>query len=90
MKRVAVDHAYRLRPDSKGRITLGKLVAEGVSSYRARRQKDGRILLEPFVEVPADERWLSENPRASESVGRGIGDAKAGRLKRVSFKKDAK
>lgn len=54
MKPVARDHAYRLRPDSKGRITLGKL-AEGVSSYRARRQKDGKILLEPFVEIPADE-----------------------------------
>ena len=52
---------YRLRPDAKGRITLGKL-AEGVSSYRARRQKDGKIVLEPFVEIPAEERWLYENP----------------------------
>src|SRR6476469_8752875 len=51
---------YRLRPDSKGRITLGKL-ADGVSSYRARRQADGKIVLEPFIEIPADERWLYEN-----------------------------
>jgi len=71
--------AYRLRPDSKGRITLGKL-AEGVSSYRARRQPDGKIILEPFMEIPADERWLWENKKALESVMKGIADAKAGRV----------
>ena len=59
--------SYRLRPDAKGRITLGKL-AEGVSSYRARRQADGRIVLEPFIEIPAEERWLYENQKALESV----------------------
>lgn len=78
--------AYRLRPDSKGRITLGKL-AEGVSSYRARRQADGKIVLEPFVEIPAEERWLWENKKALESVRRGIADLKAGRLTKTSFKK---
>lgn len=78
--------AYRLRPDSKGRITLGKL-AEGVSSYRARRQRDGKIVLEPFVEIPAEEKWLWENPEALDSVRAGIADAKAGRLTRMSFKK---
>jgi hypothetical protein len=77
---------YRLRPDAKGRITLGKL-AEGVSSYRARRQKDGKIVLEPFVEVPAEERWLWENKEALESVMKGLEDAKAGRLTKMSFKK---
>jgi hypothetical protein len=70
---------YRLRPDSKGRITLGKL-ADGVSSYRARRQADGKIVLEPFVEIPADERWLYENRKALESVRRGLADSKAGRI----------
>jgi hypothetical protein len=70
---------YRLRPDSKGRITLGKL-SDGVSSYRARRQADGKIVLEPFVEVPADERWLYENKKALERVRRGLADSKAGRV----------
>lgn len=79
--------ASRLRPDSKGRITLGKL-AEGVSSYRARKQADGRIILEPFMEIPADERWLWENKKALESVIKGIADAKAGRVVSLgSFKK---
>jgi hypothetical protein len=81
--------SYRLRPDAKGRITLGKL-AEGVSSYRARRQADGRIMLEPFVEIPADERWLYENEKALESVRRGLTDVKAGRLTRKPLRKRVK
>ena len=82
--------AYRLRPDSKGRITLGKL-AEGVSGYRARKQADGKIILEPFMEIPADERWLWENKKTLQSVMRGIADAKAGRLVSLgSFKKHLK
>jgi len=85
-ERAANERGYRLRPDSKGRITLGKL-AEGVSSYRARRQKDGRIILEPFVEIPADERWLYQNQEALGSVKAGLEDAKAGRVTRMSFKK---
>jgi hypothetical protein len=80
---------YRLRPDSKGRVTLGKL-AEGVSSYVARRQKDGKILLEPFVEIPADERWLHQSAEAMASVRRGIADAKAGRVTQASFKRKRK
>lgn len=69
---------YRLRPDAKGRITLGKL-ADGVSSYRARRQADGKIVLEPFIEIPADEQWLFQNKEALESVRRGLEGSKAGR-----------
>ncbi len=79
----------RLRPDSKGRITLGKL-AEGVSSYRARREKDGRIILEPFVEIPADEQWLQKNQEAMASVRRGIADARAGRVSKMSLRKGSK
>ncbi len=83
----SVDRAgYRLRPDAKGRITLGKL-AEGVSSYRARRKEDGTIVLEPFVEIPAGERWLYQDKKALETVRKGLADAKAGRLTRTSFKK---
>jgi hypothetical protein len=70
-------------------VTLGKL-AEGVSSYVAKRQKDGKIVLEPFVEIPADERWLYENPSELASVRRGIADARAGRLKKASFRKRRK
>ncbi|MEO8191248.1 MAG: hypothetical protein ABI682_12980 [Acidobacteriota bacterium] len=79
----------RLRPDSKGRITLGKL-AEGVSSYRARRERDGKIILEPFVEIPADEQWLQKNQEAMASVRRGIADARAGRVSKMPLRKGSK
>ncbi len=81
---------YRLRPDAKGRITLGKL-AEGVSSYRARRKTDGTIVLEPFVEIPADEQWLWDNKKELAKVLQGLADSKAGRVVSLgSFAKYAK
>jgi len=70
----------RVRPDSKGRITLGKL-AEGVSSYTVSADPQGRLILEAFAEVPAREQWLFKNKVARESVKRGIADAAAGRTR---------
>ena len=66
-----------LRPDSKGRIALGKL-AEGVSSFRAHRESSGRVVLEPYVEIPARERWLYKNPKALAMVEEGIRQAARG------------
>ena len=62
-----------------------------MSSYRARRQADGKIVLEPFVEIPADEQWLWDNKEALASVRRGLADSKAGRIVSMgSFAKYAK
>ena len=41
-----------LHPDAKGRITLGA-ITKGISSYRMTREDDGRITLEPYVEIAA-------------------------------------
>ena len=71
-----------LRPDSKGRISLGKL-AQGVSSFRVSVDDRGRIVLEPYVEVPASEKWLFDNPEAVESLRRGLADAKNGRVSEI-------
>jgi len=68
----------QVRPDSKGRITLSKL-AEGISSFNVSKDENGRLLLEPLVEIPAREKWLYENSEALSSVRRGLADAKAGR-----------
>ena len=70
-------YVTRVRPDAKGRITLGSL-AEKISSYRVEASPDGRILLEPFAEIPARERWLYENPSALSSVKRGLRQSAAG------------
>jgi len=76
-----------LRPDSKGRITLGAL-AKNISGFKVIEENNGRILLEPQVEIPAEEAWLHKNPEALASVLRGIEDSKAGRIKdRGSFAK---
>jgi hypothetical protein len=69
-----------LRPDSKGRIALGEL-AKGVSSFHVSVEGD-RIILEPYAEILAREKWLFEKPEALASVKRGLADAAAGRTKR--------
>jgi hypothetical protein len=79
------EHALTVRPDSKGRITLGPL-AKGISSFRIQQQPDGTLLLEPFKEIPAREAWLFENPVALASVRKGLEDAAAGKIrKRADF-----
>jgi hypothetical protein len=70
----------QLRPDSKGRITLGKL-ARGVSSFRARRTDDGNIILEPFTEIPAREKWLFVNASAFGAVKAGLAQAAEGKTR---------
>lgn len=72
----------QLRPDSKGRISLGKL-AQGVSSFRARRMEDGSIVLEPFTEIPAREKWLFDNPVALGAVKAGLDQAAAGKTRAI-------
>lgn len=78
-------YSLTVRPDSKGRITLGPL-AKGVSSFRVEQQPDGKLLLEPYKEIPAREAWLFENPDALASVKKGLVDAATGKTrKRGSF-----
>ncbi len=69
-----------VRPDSKGRITLGKL-AKGVSSYRVELQPDQSLVLTPMAEVPAYEKWLWENPKALEAVKQGLKESTEGQAK---------
>ena len=76
-----------VRPDAKGRITLGSL-AHGISSYIVTKDKHNRIILEPRVEIPAKEKWLFDNKAALKQVKKGLEDSAAGRLKkRGSFAK---
>lgn len=79
--------ATQLRPDSKGRISLGKL-ADGVSSFIAHRSPDGNIILEPYAEIPAREKWLFDNQTALNAVKTGIEQASKGQTRsRGSFAK---
>ena len=69
-----------LRPDTKGRVALGKL-ALGVSSFHATTDDKGRIILEPYTEIPASEKWLFDNKPALAAVKKGLSKAAAGRIK---------
>lgn len=78
-----------IRPDSKGRISLGKL-AKGFSSFQATQDSMGRIVLEPFTEIPAREKWLFENQAALTAVREGLDQAAQGKVrKRGSFARHA-
>jgi hypothetical protein len=69
-----------VRPDAKGRVLLGKL-AQGHNSYRVYCDDEGRIILEPYVLVPANEKWLFENEAALASVKRGLAESAQGKAK---------
>lgn len=76
-----------VRPDSKGRITLGKRTKE-FSGYTLKEAADGTILLEPLIELPAREAWLFKNKEALASVERGLQESGEGKTKSLgSFAK---
>lgn len=78
-----------IRPDAKGRIALGTL-ARGVSSFQATVDDCGRIILEPFTEIPTREKWLFENKVALNAVRDGLVQSAEGRTRsRGSFAKFA-
>lgn len=84
----------KIQMDDKYRVCLGNFLSkeerELLSSFRVYRQEDGKIILDPLVEIPAREHWIYKNPDALASLMRGIEDAKAGRIKdRGSFAKYA-
>jgi hypothetical protein len=71
-----------VRPDAKGRIALGAF-AKGVSSFRIHKEKDGKLVLEPFVEIPERERWLYKNPQALAMVEQGLRESAEGKTVRM-------
>jgi hypothetical protein len=78
----------KLTVDSRKRISLTKLLpTEKISSVKAYRE-NGRIILEPMVEIPAWEAWLYENKAALGKVKKGL--SQEGTIKRGSFAKYTK
>lgn len=77
-------HTDKIQMDNKYRICLGSFLSkeerELLSSFRVSRQEDGKIVLDPLVEIPAREHWIYKNPEAFASLMRGIEDAKNGRI----------
>ncbi len=87
MSQASVKKIIQVRPDSKGRITLGRF-AEGISSFRLSEQPNGAVLLEPMVEIPANEKWLFENKKALKGLKKGLSQSASGKVKSLgSFAK---
>lgn len=76
-----------LKPDSKGRIQLGKR-AKDIIRYQVVEKEDGCIILMPEVAIPANEAWLYKNKEALEAVKTGLQQSASGKIKkRGSFAK---
>ena len=86
---VRSSEAKKVRLDSKGRISLGKFVPEGVTGFEVFEQEDGSLVLSPTVEIPAREAWLFKNKKAFASVKRGLKQAGEGKTTKesVNFEK---
>ncbi|MBL0942178.1 MAG: hypothetical protein IBJ00_05595 [Alphaproteobacteria bacterium] len=80
-----------LRPDSKGRLSLGAL-AKDISSFKVRVDKETHeIVLTPYTEIPFKEKWLFENETAMKSVKTGLKQSLKGEVKdRGSFREQVK
>lgn len=83
---MAMQEKY-LKPDSKGRIQLGKL-AKNIVRYQVIEENDGRLILLPEIAIPASEVWLYKNKEALEAVKQGLEQSASGKIKkRGSFAK---
>lgn len=70
-----------IRPDSKGRINLGKMAA-GISGFKVSLdKKTNRLILDPYKEIPLYEKWLFENKEALLSVKKNLLESSKGKLK---------
>jgi predicted RNA-binding protein YlxR (DUF448 family) len=73
-------HKNKIQMDSKWRVCLGNFLSkeerDQLSSFRISRQKDGKIVLDPQVEIPAREHWIYKKPKTLASLMRGMEDAK--------------
>ncbi len=77
--------AEGVKPDSKKRVVLPKvLVGEGIT-YHIYSNSVGQIVLDPQITIPASEAWLFNNPDALALVRRGLSDAAQGRVSKVDL-----
>ena len=73
-----------VKMDSKYRVCLKSFLlkeeCDHLSSFRVSRKKDGKIVLDPLVEIPAREHWIHKKPEVLASLMRGMDDAKEGHI----------
>ena len=67
--------------DSRKRIPLGKILPDKDVTLFDAKVEGGKIILQPMRAVPDREAWLYKNPKALDSVMRGLKDSSKGRVK---------
>ncbi len=78
------DNELRLTLDARKRISLAKLLPDyEITSLKAYIEGN-KIILEPMAEIPAHELWLYKNPKAYQSVQRGLDQAEKGKTKKLN------
>lgn len=80
--------------DNKQRVCLTRMLSkeerECFNTFRMYRE-DGKIVLEPVIQVPEKDHWIYKDPEALTSLLKGIKDAEEGHLYDLgSFEKYAK
>lgn len=62
-----------VKPDSRNRVPLTKATKSLASLYKI-YEENGKIILEPVLEIPEEERWLfePENKEKLEILKRGL------------------
>ncbi|MCF7899190.1 hypothetical protein K9L05_00905 [Candidatus Babeliales bacterium] len=77
---------FQVKVDARNRVCLTKISKNLPSSFSV-YEKNGKIILEPLVEIPADEAWLfkPENKKILDEVKKGL--SQEGIISRSSFKK---
>jgi len=75
---------HKVQMDTKFRICLGSFLSkeerEQLSSFRVTRKEDGRLILDPLLEIPAREHWIYKKPEVLASLISGLDDAANGRI----------
>ncbi len=77
--------AESVKPDSKKRVVLPKVLNEPGVTYRVYSNNIGQIILDPQVSIPASELWLYQNPEALASFNRGLEDVAQGRVSEINL-----
>lgn len=74
-----------LRVDTKGRVSLGRLLHDGISGFKAHWDQQNRLILEPLTEIPAREKWVFETPGVLEGLDEAMQQVKEGKVHRLDL-----
>lgn len=83
---IYTDPIKNIRPDSRFRVPLGDL-AKGIDGFKVFKDDAGRIILEPYADVPLHEIWVFENPEIIAKLDEGHKQIKNGQSRPIDWSK---